>query len=83
MRLRPVNAKEKKDGTLPVVSNSTADSVVTVVRGQGAKASRSAFKVDKTFGSFSSQEEVFDETMPPILKDLRPMDFAEAVAHAW
>ena len=70
VRLRPVNAKEKKDGTLPVVSNSTADSVVTVVRGQGAKASRSAFKADKTFGSFSSQEEVFDETMPPILKDV-------------
>jgi hypothetical protein len=69
-RLRPLNKKEKADATTPVVSSSTKDSTVTVIRGSGARQSRTAFKVDNVFGSFATQEEVFDQTMPPIIKDV-------------
>ena len=73
VRLRPVNAQEKREGTPPVVSSNTAESTVTLVRaaGKGSSAqSRSTFKADNVFGSFSTQEEVFDQTMPGILKDV-------------
>ena len=73
VRLRPVNAKEKREGTPPVVSSNTAESTVTLVRSSGkgsSSQSRSTFKAGNVFGSFSTQEEVFDQTMPGILKDV-------------
>ena len=73
VRLRPVNAKEKREGTPPVVSSNTKDSTVTLVRSAGKGSSsqtRTTFKADNVFGSFSTQEEVFDQTMPGILKDV-------------
>ena len=58
MRLRPLNEKEKRAGTLPVVSSSTSDSTVSIIRGEGKRQARSGFKVDSVFGSFATQEEV-------------------------
>eukprot|EP01050_Picozoa_sp_SAG11_P005996 SAG11_NODE_448_length_9392_cov_17.782978_4_plen_235_part_00 len=69
-RLRPLNRREEADGTLPVVSASTNDKTVTVIRGEGNRARRSGFKVDNVFGSFATQVEVYDQTMPPIIKDV-------------
>jgi kinesin family protein 11 len=67
VRLRPMNDNEKKHGTLPVVTGSTRDKSVTVIRGQGARQARSMFHFDHVFSDFSSQEEVFDETLKPVI----------------
>lgn len=70
VRLRPLNTKEKKHGTLPVVSASTADKTVTVIKGQGSRQARSSYNFDNVFTAFSSQEEVFDATLKPIIRDV-------------
>lgn len=70
VRLRPLNAREKKHGTLPVVSASTGDKSVTVIKGQGSRQVRSSYTFDNVFTAFSSQEEVFDATLKPIIRDV-------------
>uniref|UniRef100_A0A7S4K938 Kinesin motor domain-containing protein n=1 Tax=Odontella aurita TaxID=265563 RepID=A0A7S4K938_9STRA len=70
VRLRPMNEKEKKHGTLPVVTASTADKSVTVIKGQGARQARSHFNFDHVFTSFSAQEEVFEQTLKPVIGDV-------------
>ncbi|CAJ1934033.1 unnamed protein product [Cylindrotheca closterium] len=70
IRLRPLNDREKKHGTLPVVSASTADKSVTVIKGKGSHQARSSYGFDNVFTAFSSQEEVFDATLKPIIRDV-------------
>lgn len=70
VRLRPLNEREKKDGTLPVVSASTNDKTVTVIKGTGSRQARSAFTFDNVFTAFSTQEEVFTTTMKPVIRDV-------------
>jgi len=70
VRLRPINDKEKKHGTLPVVTASTAEKTVTVIKGKGTRQVRSQFSFDNVFTSFSTQEEVFDETLKPVISDV-------------
>lgn len=67
VRLRPMNEKEKKHGTLPVVTASTQDKTVTVIKGHGSRQIRSCFSFDNVFTAFSSQEEVFEETLKPVI----------------
>ena len=64
----PHNATEKKHGTLPVVTASTGDKTVTVIKGKGARQVRQQFSFDNVFTSFSTQEEVFDETLKPVIR---------------
>ena len=59
---------EKKHGTLPVVTASTGDKTVTVIKGKGARQVRQQFSFDNVFTSFSTQEEVFDETLKPVIR---------------
>ena len=70
VRLRPLNDREKKHGTLPVVSASTNEKTVTVIKGTGTRQSRSAYAFDDVFTAFSTQEEVFATTMKPVIKDV-------------
>jgi len=70
VRLRPLNEREKKHGTLPVISASTNDKTVTVIKGTGSRQARSAFAFDNVFTAFSTQEEVFETTMRPVIKDV-------------
>jgi kinesin family protein 11 len=70
VRLRPLNDKEKKHGTLPVVSASTNEKTVTVIKGTGSKQARSTFSFDNVFTAFSTQEEVFEATLKPVIKDV-------------
>ena len=70
VRVRPLNEREKKHGTLPVVSASTADRTVTIIKGNGKKQVKSAFRFDNIFASFSTQEDVFGETLRPIIRDV-------------
>jgi hypothetical protein len=47
-------------GTLPVVTSSTDNHEVTIIRGSGKSQVRSTFKYDGVYGSYATQAEVFD-----------------------
>jgi kinesin family protein 11 len=70
VRLRPLNEREKQHGTLPVISASTNDKTVTVIKGTGNRQARNTYAFDNVFTSFSTQEEVFDTTIKPVIKDV-------------
>ena len=70
VRLRPLNEREKKHGTLPVISASTSDKTVTVIKGTGSRQVKSSYKFDNVFTSFSTQEDVFEATLQPIIRDV-------------
>jgi hypothetical protein len=70
VRLRPLNDKERKHGTLPVVSASTADKTVTLLRGTGSRQTKTSYKFDNVFTAFSTQEEVFEATLKPVIRDV-------------
>ena len=63
-----MNETEKAHGTLPVVTASTQDKSVTVIKGQGSRQARSCFSFDNVFTAFSTQEEVFHATLKPMIK---------------
>jgi hypothetical protein len=65
-----MNDKEKKEGTLPVISASTTNKSVTVIKGVGAKQARSQFSFDNVFTSFSNQQDVFSATLQPVITDV-------------
>ena len=62
VRLRPLNERESKGSTLPVITASTDKSEVCICRGQGNRQVRQAFSFDRVFTSFTSQQEVFQQT---------------------
>eukprot|EP01052_Picozoa_sp_SAG31_P000198 SAG31_NODE_6_length_43291_cov_191.503496_12_plen_195_part_00 len=70
VRMRPLNSKESRAGTTPVVTASTASKEVTVIKGAGKHAVRQGFKFDNVFGSFTTQEEIFNETLAPVIGDV-------------
>lgn len=70
VRLRPMNDRELQGNTLPVITASTADRTVTVLRGTGSRQQRSMYQFDNVFTSFSTQQEVFDNTLKPVIKDV-------------
>ena len=70
VRLRPLNDREKRHGTLPVVSASTNEKSVTVIKGQGSRQVKTSYRFDNVFTAFSSQEEVFEATLKPIIRDV-------------
>ena len=70
VRLRPMNEREQRHGTIPVISAKTNEKIVTVVRGKGRKQVKSSYSFDNVFTAFSSQEEVFEETVKPVISDV-------------
>ena len=70
VRLRPMSARELKGNTLPVVTASTEKKEVTVIKGTGARTLRNTFAFDNVFTSFSTQREVFDQTLAPVIGDV-------------
>eukprot|EP00948_MAST-09A_sp_MAST-9A-sp1_P003312 g3312.t1 len=70
VRLRPLNEREKSSGTTPVVTASTTNREVTLVRGSHSSATRHVFQFDDVFGSFSTQQEVFSSVIRPIVNDV-------------
>eukprot|EP00961_Rhodomonas_salina_P000450 6087-Rhodomonas_salina.1 len=70
VRVRPMNEKEQKGNTLPVVTASTEKKEVTVIRGSGQRQQRTTFNFDNVLTSFSTQEEVFSQTIEPVLDDV-------------
>jgi len=65
-----MNERETSDGTLPVVTASTGAKSVTVIRGSGSRQQRSAYTFDNVFASMSTQREVFDSTLKPVISDV-------------
>ena len=70
VRLRPMNEKEEKLGTLPVITASSQDKVVTAVKGQGGRQARSSYSFDDVFTSFTTQNEIFGCTLKPVVADV-------------
>ena len=70
VRVRPMNKKEKEHATLPVVTASTQEKTVTVIKGQGSRQVRTSYSFDNVFTSFSTQEEVFYGTLKPVISDV-------------
>ena len=79
VRLRPLNEREKKHGTLPVITASTNDKTVTVIKGVGSRQVRSIYKFNNVFTSFSTQEEIFDSTLKPIINDVIYLGYESTV----
>ena len=67
-RLRPLNDDESK--TLPVVHASSLDKQVTTLKGYGKAQQRTTFNFDTVFSPSATQEEVFDSTLKPVIKDV-------------
>lgn len=70
VRLRPLNSREKREGTLPVVTCNGERREVAVIRGTGSRAARSAFCFDNVFSLFTTQEEIFDQTLRPMIDEV-------------
>jgi hypothetical protein len=63
-----MNEFETKHGTLPVITASCQDRTITVIKGQGPRQVRSSFTFDNVFSAFSSQKEIFDATLKPVIR---------------
>ena len=71
VRLRPLNQAEQKFGTLPVVSASTADKTVTLIKEHASLGtSKCTYKFDQVFTAFSTQRDVFEATLQPVIWDV-------------
>ena len=70
VRLRPMNEKELRGNTLPVVTASTEAKSVTVIRGSGPRQMKTTYSFDNVFTSFSTQREVFEQTLEPVIQDV-------------
>lgn len=70
IRLRPMNESEKRHGTLPVITAKTTERSVQVIKGKGRKQQKSNYLFDNVFTAFSSQEEVFEATVKPVINDV-------------
>jgi kinesin family protein 11 len=69
VRVRPMNERELKNNTLPVVTGSTDKREVTLIRGVGQRQIRQTYNFDSVFTSFSSQSEVF-QTIHPLISEV-------------
>lgn len=49
---------------------STNDKTVTVLKGTGPRQQKTTFKFDNVFTAFSTQQEVFDATLRPVIRDV-------------
>jgi len=65
-----MNESEKKHGTLPVVTAKTQEKSVTVIKGKGPRQIKSSYTFDNVFTAFSTQEEVFEATVKPMISDV-------------
>ena len=68
--IRPLNAREQRSNTLPIVTASQERKQVKLVRGVGPKAVCHEFHFDNVFNAYTSQEEVFSSTLKPIVTDV-------------
>ena len=65
-----MNETEKMHGNLPVITASTHDKCVTIIKGSGTRQARISYTFDHIFTAFSSQDEVFQEILKPVIGDI-------------
>ena len=83
VRLRPLNKREKSGSSdhIPVITTDMNENSVTIVKGLGSKAVQHRFHVDSVFGSFAEQQEIFDNSVRPIISEV--LDGFEATVFAY
>lgn len=71
-RLRPLSEQERRAGTMPSVTASTERREVVAVRaaGDAFRQARLNFTFDHVLSSFSTQLDVFNVTLKPLIKDV-------------
>lgn len=70
VRMRPLNERELKGNTLPVVTASTEKKEIVVIKGSGNRQQRTTYNFDNVLGTQSSQEDVFEQTIQPVIADV-------------
>eukprot|EP00928_Gymnodinium_smaydae_P045373 TRINITY_DN3025_c0_g2_i1.p1 TRINITY_DN3025_c0_g2~~TRINITY_DN3025_c0_g2_i1.p1 ORF type:complete len:871 (-),score=240.62 TRINITY_DN3025_c0_g2_i1:49-2661(-) len=81
-RIRPMSEREKRGGAVPAATGSTERREVTVARmANGQRQVRSSFQFDAVLGSFSTQEDVFNSTLRPLIDQV--LEGYEATAFAY
>mmetsp|Transcript_26755 Transcript_26755/g.37947 ORF Transcript_26755/g.37947 Transcript_26755/m.37947 type:complete len:108 (-) Transcript_26755:420-743(-) len=61
-----VPLEEKLEGTLPAISNSTEHKSISVIKQKKCFT----YKFKNAFGSFSTQQEVFEASLQPLIDDV-------------
>ena len=69
VRCRPSNAEEKKSGVPVVISTNQEKKSVDVSYGASTKKQSKTYSFDKVFGAYSTQEEVFEALVSPIIQE--------------
>ena len=70
VRMRPLNDREKKGNTLPVITANTEKREVMAIKGAGNRQQRTTYHFDRVLGTMSSQEEVFQQTIKGNIPDV-------------
>jgi kinesin family protein 11 len=69
VRCRPMNQEERKAGQPSVITCETETKSIKVSYGPAGKKTTKAFAFDKVFGMYSTQEEVFEQMVRPIVDE--------------
>merc|ERR550537_1278237 len=65
-----MSEREKTAGTVPVCTASTDRREVVVARNLGGRQVRTAFNFDGVLGSFSTQEDVYNASVRPLIEQV-------------
>ena len=72
VRMRPWSDREKQASVTPVVSALSAEKKISVIKevyGRGT-SKKHVYHFDEVFTNFTTQEEVFNTTMEPMINDV-------------
>jgi len=70
VRCRPINTDEEKRGFVPIVSTDTERRQIKINYGQGMKKVSRSFTYDRVFGRFATQEDVYKQTVAPMVDEM-------------
>lgn len=70
VRCRPINSDEEKRGFVPIVSTDTERRQIKINYGQGMKKMSRTFTLDRVFGRFAAQEDVYKQTVAPMVDEM-------------